>query len=101
MIKILMAFILSVTLALVACALLGVNPVLPIFTIIAIGLYLLRRNSPQLHNPADISDAPKAPIGSNYGIYLERADFVPPDRDSHSGGNLRDGVDPNIPASDL
>jgi hypothetical protein len=26
---------------------------------------------------------------------LDRDDFVPPDPDAHSGGHLRDGLDPN------
>lgn len=43
--------------------------------------------------PADTQVGP----GSEYGIYLDRDDFVPPDPESHSGGRLRDGVDPNEP----
>jgi hypothetical protein len=36
-------------------------------------------------------------FGDTYGVYLHREDFVLPDPDSHSGGHLRDGVDPNDP----
>jgi hypothetical protein len=43
--------------------------------------------------PADTQVGP----GSEYGVYLDRDDFVPPDPESHSGGHLRDGVDPNEP----
>jgi hypothetical protein len=45
---------------------------------------------------------PQVPEGSllgwsGHGIYVHGQDFVPPDPDSHGGGNLRDGVDPNDP----
>ena len=96
-----MKFFFTFILSLVACAYLRINPVLPIFVVIGVNLYLLRRNSPQLHNPANSSEASDFRIPSANGIYLERADFVAPDRSSHSGGHLRDGVDPNIPANEL
>ena len=33
--------------------------------------------------------------GNTYGVSVSGRDFAPPDTDSHSGGNFRDGVDPN------
>jgi hypothetical protein len=77
--------------AMVACAYLHFNPVIPIFLILGLGVYMIGRIGP--HFPAGTQFGP----GSSYGIYLDREDFVPPDPDSHSGGHLRDGVDPNEP----
>jgi hypothetical protein len=68
------------------------NPVIPIFVILGFGIYMVGRiGGPQL--PADT----QVGFGNTYGVYLHREDFVPPDPDSHSGGHLRDGVDPNDP----
>jgi hypothetical protein len=68
------------------------NPAIPIFLILGFGVYRVGRiGGPSL--PADTRVGP----GSNYGIYLDRGDFVPLDPDSHSGGHMRDGVDPNEP----
>jgi hypothetical protein len=68
------------------------NPVIPIFLILGFGIYMIGRiGGPLL--PADTQVGP----GSEYGVYLDRDDFVPPDPESHSGGHLRDGVDPNEP----
>jgi hypothetical protein len=68
------------------------NPVIPIFVILGFGIYMVGRiGGPQL--PADT----QVGFGNTYGVYLHREDFVPPDPDSHSGGHLRDGVNPNDP----
>jgi hypothetical protein len=68
------------------------NPAIPIFLILGFGIYGVGRiGGPLL--PADTQVGPS----SNYGIYLDRGDFVPPDPHSHSGGHMRDGVDPNEP----
>jgi hypothetical protein len=67
------------------------NPAIPIFLILGFGVYRVGRIG-----------GPTLPAGTHrgfggYGIYLERNDFMRPDSDSHSGGHLRDGVDPNEP----
>ena len=68
------------------------NPVIPILLILGFGIYMVGRiGGPSLPSDANVG------LGSNYGIYLDREDFVRPDPDSHSGGHLRDGVDPNDP----
>jgi hypothetical protein len=78
--------------ALVAGAYLHFNPAIPIFLILGFGVYMVGRiGGPQLPPGTHLG------LGSGHGIYLERGDFVPPDPDSHSGGHLRDGVDPNDP----
>jgi hypothetical protein len=66
------------------------NPAIPIFFVLGFGVYMVGRiGGPLLPDDAHVG------TGSNYGIYLDREDFVRPDPDSHSGGHLRDGVDPN------
>jgi hypothetical protein len=78
--------------AMVAGAYWHFNPAIPIFLILSFGVYMVGRiGGPLL--PASSQVGP----GSDYGIYLDRDDFVPPDPDSHSGSHLRDGVDPNEP----
>ena len=68
------------------------NLVIPIFLILGFGVYPVGRvGRPPL--PA----GSRAGFGDTYGVYLHRENFVPPDPDSHSGGHLRDGVDPNDP----
>jgi hypothetical protein len=76
--------------AMVAGAYWHFNPAIAIFLILGFGVYMVGRiGGPLL--PASSQVGPD----STYGIYLDRDDFVPPDPDSHSGGHLRDGVDPN------
>jgi hypothetical protein len=82
----------SIIAVMIAGAYLHLNPVIPIFLILGFGIYMIGRiGGPLL--PADTQVGP----GSEYGVYLDRDDFVPPDPESHSGGHLRDGVDPNDP----
>jgi hypothetical protein len=78
--------------AMVACAYLHFNPAIPIFIILGFGIYTVGRIGGPLLPPGT-----HAGFGDTYGVYLHRDDFVPPDPDSHSGGHLRDGVDPNEP----
>jgi len=75
----------------VACAYLHFNPVIPIFLILGLGVYMIGRIGPHFPQGTHVS------FGDTYGVYLHREDYVPPDPDSHSGGHLRDGVDPNEP----
>jgi hypothetical protein len=77
---------------LVAGAYFHLNPAIPIFLILGFGVYMVGRIGGPLLPPG----TPMGP-GSEYGVYLEHQDFVPPDPDSHSGGHFRDGVDPNDP----
>jgi hypothetical protein len=82
----------SIIAVMIAGAYWHLNPVIPIFLILGFGIYMIGRiGGPLL--PADTQVGP----GSEYGVYLDRDDFVPPDPESHSGGHLRDGVDPNEP----
>ena len=68
------------------------DPAIPIFIILGFGIYMVGRiGGPQLPQGTHVS------FGDTHGGYLHGQDFVPPDTDSHSGGNLRDGVDPNDP----
>ena len=78
--------------AMVAGAYLHFNLAIPIFVILGFAIYILGRIGRPL-----LPAGSHAGFGNTYGIYLHREDFVPPDPDSHSGGHLRDGVDPNEP----
>jgi ABC-type branched-subunit amino acid transport system permease subunit len=90
--KLLALVIALIIAAMVAGAYLHFNPAIPIFVILGFGIYMVGRiGGPRL------PDGSHAGFGYTYGIYLHREDFVPPDPDSHSGGHLRDGVDPNEP----
>jgi len=90
MTKLVIAIVLSIAASLVAGAYFDFNPAILIFVILGFGIYGIGRiGGPAL--PAGSRIGP----GSAYGIYLEGRDFVPPDTDSHSGPNFRDGVDPN------
>jgi hypothetical protein len=65
------------------------NPAIPIFVILAYGIYKVGSiGGPVFPDDTHVS------FGNTYGVYLEGQDFVPPDIDSHSGPNFRDGVDP-------
>jgi len=110
LIKLLIAVILLIIGALVAGAYFDFNPAIPIFLVLGFGIYMVRRiGGPQLPKGTHVT------FGDTYGVYLHREDFVPPDTDlkwcedkqaarahaereavraSHSGGTLRDGVDP-------
>ena len=92
MFKVLMAVIVLIAAALAGGAYFHLNPVIAIFVILGFGIYMVGRiGGPRL------PDGSHAGFGNTYGIYLHREDFVPLDPDSHSGGHLRDGVDPNEP----
>jgi hypothetical protein len=78
--------------AMVAGAYWHFNPAILIFPILGFGIYMVGRIGGPLLPP----ETHFGPSGG-YGIYLEQGDFVRPDPDSHSGGHLRDGVDPNEP----
>jgi len=92
--KLLTAIVLMIVAVLVAGAYFDFNPVIPLFLILGFGVYRVSR-----------WDAPPLPAGSrihfggNYGVDLRRQDFVTPDASDHSGGHLRDGVDPNDPGA--
>jgi hypothetical protein len=92
MLKLLALVIGLITAAMVAGAYLHLNPAIPIFIILGLGIYMVGRiGGQQLPPDAHVG------FGDTYGVYLHRDDFVRPDPDSHSGGHLRDGVDPNEP----
>jgi hypothetical protein len=93
-IKLMLAVILLVFAALVAGAYLGFSPAIPIFIILGFGIYMVGR----IGGPPLPENAP-LPWGGGHGIYMRGQDYAPPDTDSHSGGNFRDGVDPNDPSN--
>jgi hypothetical protein len=79
-----------ITAAMVAGAYWHFNPAIAIFLILGFGVYRVGRiGGPLLPAGSQMG------LGSTYGVYLDRDDFVPPDPDCHSAGHLRDGVDPN------
>jgi hypothetical protein len=89
----LLAFVIALIIAaMVAGAHLHFNPAIPIFVVLGFGIYMVGRIGGPQSPPGT-----HAGFGNTYGVYLHRQDFVPSDADSHSGGNLRDGVDPNEP----
>jgi hypothetical protein len=90
--KLMVAVFLLIVAALVASAYFDFSPAIPIFAILGFGIYMVgRMDSPQLPEGTHVG------WGNTYGVHLSGQDFVPPDTSSHSGGNLRDGVDPNEP----
>jgi hypothetical protein len=89
-IKPLMAVVLLISATLIAGAYFNFNPVMLIFVILGFGMYMVGRlGGPMLPKDSYISGV------SGHGVYFRARDYVPPDTDSHSGGDLRDGVDPN------
>jgi hypothetical protein len=87
--KLLALVIALIIAAMVAGAYLHFNPAIPIFIILGFGIYRVGRiGGPQFPEGTHVS------FGDTYGVHLHGQDFVPPDSDSHSGGNLR-GVNPN------
>jgi hypothetical protein len=97
MMKVLLAVLALIVTALIGGAYLGFNPTIPIFIILILGIFLVgriaRRKDIQLPQGTHVS------WGAGHGVYLRGQDFVPPNPDDHSGGNLRDGVNPNDPAN--
>jgi len=93
MTKFVLTVILLIAAALSAGTYFDFNPAIPIFVILAYGIYKVGSiGGPVLPDDTHVS------FGNTYGIYLGGQDFVPPDTDSHSGPNFRDGVDPNDPS---
>jgi len=94
MTKLVITVILLIAAALAAGAYFDFNPAIAIFVILGFGIYKVGSiGGPMLPGDTHLT------FGSTYGIYLEGQDFVPPDTDSHSGPNFRDGVDPNDPGN--
>jgi hypothetical protein len=92
MLKVVLAVIALIAAAMVAGAWFDVNPALAIFLILGWGVYMVGRiGGPDLPEGTHV-------WGDTYGVHVSGRDFVPPDTDSHSGGNFRDGVDPDDPA---
>ena len=92
--KLLMAIILLIVAVLVAGPYFDFNPIIPLFLILGFGVYRVSRwDGPHLPEGARIC------FGGNHGVYLRRWDFMTPDTKDHSGGRLRDGVDPNDPGN--
>ena len=90
MIKLLLTVILLIAATLAAGAYFNFNPAILIFVILGFGVYMVGRiGGPSFPEGTHVS------WGDGYGVYLRGQDFVPADEDSHSGGNYRDGVDPN------
>ena len=76
--------------AMVAGTYLHFNPAIPIFIILGFGICMVGRiGGPQVPEGTHVS------LATLYGVYLSGQDFVPPDTETQSGGNLRDGIDPN------
>jgi hypothetical protein len=77
MLKLLLAVILAIAAAMVAGVYFGFNPVILIFGILGVGIYMVGR----IGRPA----LPQGtPWGSGHGIYMSRRDFV--DDDTSCGG---------------
>ncbi len=95
MFKVLLVVLASIAAALVGGVYLNFNPAISIFVILGVGIFLVGR----IARREDIEFPPGAHVtwGAGSGVYLRGQDFVPSDPDDHSGGNLRDGVDPNDP----
>jgi len=88
MLKVLGVVILLIIAVMVAGAYFRINPAIAIFLILGGGIYMVARiGGPALPEGAQV-------WGNTHGVHLDGRDFAPPD-DSHSGGNLRDGVVPN------
>ena len=91
MLKLLALVIGLIVAAMVAGAYLHLNPAIPIFIILGFGIYMVGRiGGPALPEGSHL-------WGDTYGVHLNARDFVSPDSNSHSGGHLRDGVDPDAP----
>ena len=89
MLKVLMAVIVLIAAAMFAGAYFHINPVIAIFLILGWGIDMVGRiGGPSLPEGSRV-------MGNTYGVHVSGRDFAPPDTDSHSGGNFRDGVDPN------
>ena len=87
--------LLAVLLLIVAVAIAGVhfhfNPAIPAFIILGFGLYMVVRiGGPRL--PASTGVL----FGSD-GVYPDRRNLVPPDSQSHSGPDFRDGAGAHDP----
>ena len=93
MIKLAFAVFFMIIAVMVAGIYFHFSPAIPVLIILGFGIYMISR----IGGPAFPRDA-KGTFGwGGTGIYIESQDFVAPDTDSHSGGNFRDGVDPNDP----
>ena len=95
MLKVLLAVLALIAAALVGGAYLDFNPALPILTILVGGVLVAGRIARQ--EDVQFPEGTHVSWGAGSGVYLRGQDFVPVDPDNHSGGNLRDGVDPNDP----
>lgn len=88
--KLVITVILLIAAAMAAGLYFDFNPAILIFVVLAFGIYKVG----SIGGPV-FPDDTHVTFGNSYGVYLEGQDFVPPDTDSHSGPNFRDGVDPN------
>jgi hypothetical protein len=80
MIKLLLAVVASIIAAMIAGAYFGFNPVILIFAILGLGVYMVGRiGGPALPNGSYVPSTP------GYGIYLRGRDYVA--GDSSSGGD--------------
>jgi hypothetical protein len=80
MIKLLLAAVASIIAAMIAGAYFGFNPVILIFAILGLGVYMVGRiGGPALPNGSYVPSTP------GYGIYLRGRDYVA--GDSSSGGD--------------
>jgi hypothetical protein len=86
MFKVLLAVLLLIVAVAIAGAHFHFNPAIPTFIILAFGLYMVVRiGGPRLPAGTDIG------FGSD-GVYPDRRNLVPPDSQSHSGPEFRDGA---------
>jgi hypothetical protein len=95
MFKLAFAILFLIIAAMVVCAYFNFNPAIPVFIILGFGVYMVGR----IGGPLLPADTKGTFDWSGTGVYIESQDFVTPDSDSHSGGHLRDGVDPNDPSN--
>jgi hypothetical protein len=95
MLKVLLAVLVLIAAALVGGAYLDFNPLLPILAILVGGVFLVGRIARR--EDVQFPEGTHVTWGAGSGVYLRGQDFAPIDPDDHSGGNLRDGVDPNDP----
>jgi hypothetical protein len=86
MIKVLLAVIALIAVAMVAGVYFSFNPAILIFLILGFGLYMVTC----IGGPALPADAPVM-WGSGHGIYLRSKDYAPDDDTSCGGADPREG----------
>jgi len=86
MLKLLLAVVAAIAAVMIAGVYFNFNPAIPIFIILGLGLYGVRR----IGGPALPADAPFVGGGA-YGIYMRARDYAPNQNDSCGGADPRQG----------